>query len=1002
MAGPPGFVGRERELSRLRAALGGDTRLVLVVGDAGLGKTRFAGEGTRRAAAAGMVSVWGSCLPLAERLPLLPVAEAVGQLSRLDGGGLLEAALGMVPPYVRAEVQRLLPQLGPGGTPTGGRGEGWRRDRLFAGVAELLGAVARRCGLGLVIEDVHWADSATLDCLTFLGRAGDGGPLTVVVTCRSDEPRLDAHVAGWLAHMRGKAGTEEIRLHPLGREEVAEEIAVLMGRPPSPWLVDEVYARAEGNPFFTEQLVAAAQEQATGGVLRAPTGLPARLAELLVARADQCSGDARAVLRALAVAGRPLTEDLLSGITRFDVDATRGALRELGSARLLAENTPEGAYRLRHALLAEAVAADLLAGERVALHERTAQALQTAGDQTLAAEAAAHWAAAGRAAEELPARVAAAEAAEQVFGYAEAAAHWQRAIELCQELPDAARAVGVDLPRLYMRAVDALAVAGAGQQAGVVAEEAYRRFVGHPDPATAAVVHLRAAYYQAIGAPATGLPLIKEALRLFEQQPPSAEHAEAWLHYGTIFLFHAEGRLEESRHAVSRAWEIAEAAGATALMPRILAHLAVQAFLHGQTGEGFAILDRGRALAEATDWESAVWVDAIESEVLLKTAKFQAAAEAARRGLQAARRVGRHTSFYASLLPANVSEALLALGRTAEAAALIDPLTAGPPDRDHWVVHLNRVEIDLLRGDTEAAAKRQHQINALISRYFSIDFTREAGQRAAELALWAGRPDDALQEIQRVLALYQSPDLTFTCGRLLTAGMRACADLVERARARRDDHAASAVLAAAADLTSWADRMGDAPFTSHPLMATIPADRATWDAERTRLAGASDPATWSAAAKTWEDLGCPHRAGYAWWRCAEAQLASGQPSPAAATALRTAAAAAQGHVPLLAQIRGLAQRARISLQAAPAASPETLRPAEAPVPYGLTGRELAVLRLVAAGRTNAQIGKELFISPRTTSVHVTNILRKLGVSGRVQAAAIAERAGLLQARRPRD
>jgi DNA-binding CsgD family transcriptional regulator len=993
MSGPVGFVGRERELSRLRAALGGDTRMVLVAGDAGVGKTRFAGEGMRRAAAGGVVPVWGGCLPLAGKLPLLPVAETLGELGRLDGGGLLEAALGMVPPYVRAEVERLLPQLGPGVVSAGGRREGWRRERLFAGVAELLGAVARRCGLVLVIEDVHWADSATLDCLTLLARAGDG-QLTVVVTCRSDEPRLDAHVAGWLAHARGRAGTEEIRLDPLSRNEVAEEIAALVGGPPSPRLVDEVYARAEGNPFFTEQLVAAAQEQASDGVLRAPAGLPARLAELLVARAGRCGGDARVVLEGLAVAGRPLTEDLLAGITRFDLVAVRGALRELGSARLLADNSPEGAYRLRHALLAEAVAADLLSGERVALHERTAQALQTTGDQALAAEAAGHWAAAGRAAEELPARVAAAGAAERVFGYAEAAAHWQRAIELCQQLPDAARAAGVDLPRLYLRAIDALDVAGDGQQAGALAEEAYRRFAGHPDRPTAAVVHLRAAYYRGLGAPDAGFPLIKEALRLFEREPPSAEHAEAWFHYGSIFLFHAEGRLEESRQALRGSLEIAEAAGATALMPRILAYLAVQAATQGQVGEGFAILDRGRALAEATDGEGAVWVDVIQSDFLLKTGKFQAAADVARRGLQAARRVGRHTSFTASVLPANASEALLALGRTAEAAALIDPLTTGPPDRDHFPVHTNRAEIDLLRGDIEAAAKGWQQINAVIGSYFSIDFAREAAQRAAELALWAGRPDDGLHEVQRALALFQSPDLTFACGRPLAVGMRACADLAERARARCDGHEAGAALAAAGDLASWVDRMGGVPFADHPLMAAISADRATWDAERTRLAGASDPAAWSAAAKTWEDLGCPHRAGYAWWRCAEARLAGGQPAPAATPALRTAAAAAEGHAPLLAQIRALAQRARISLQTARAASSETARPAEAPAPYGLTERELAVLRLLTAGRTNAQIGAELYISPRTAGVHVTNILRKLGVSNRVQAAALAERAGL--------
>ena len=132
---------------------------------------------------------------------------------------------------MRAEVARLLPQLETGGPGAGGRAEGWRRERLFSAVAELLGAVAGRSGLGVVIEDVHWADSATLDCLTYLSRAGGAGALTVVVTCRSDEAPLDAQVAGWLAHVRGSGGVEEIRLGPLSRSEVAEQIAALVGGP---------------------------------------------------------------------------------------------------------------------------------------------------------------------------------------------------------------------------------------------------------------------------------------------------------------------------------------------------------------------------------------------------------------------------------------------------------------------------------------------------------------------------------------------------------------------------------------------------------------------------------------------------------------------------------------------------------------------------------------------------------------------------------------------------
>jgi len=232
---------------------------------------------------------------------------------------------------------------------------------------------------------------------------------------------------------------------------------------------------------------------------------------------------------------------------------------------------------------------------------------------------------------------------------------------------------------------------------------------------------------------------------------------------------------------------------------------------------------------------------------------------------------------------------------------------------------------------------------------------------------------------------------------LIAIAAATCADLAGQARARRDDHAVSAALAAAAGLALWVDQMAGAPFTDHPFVATIPAERATWDAERTRLAGASDPAAWSATAKTWEHLDCPHLAGYAWWRHAEAQLDAGQPAATATGALRAAAAAADGHAPLLAQIRALAQRARIPLHPPPDAVTKT-PPPDAAAPYGLTERELTVLQLVAAGRTNAQIGAELYISPKTAGVHVTNILRKLGESNRVQAAALAERAGLAHTR----
>jgi DNA-binding CsgD family transcriptional regulator len=443
---------------------------------------------------------------------------------------------------------------------------------------------------------------------------------------------------------------------------------------------------------------------------------------------------------------------------------------------------------------------------------------------------------------------------------------------------------------------------------------------------------------------------------------------------------------------------MAEAAGATALIPQILSVLAGEAFVRGQVEEGFTVLQRGWDLAHAAgDGPALLWLAVAESDALLKLAKFRGAADVALRGLQAAHSAGLEAWFGATFLAHNASEALLALGSTDQAAALVDPLTTGLPDRNIWDLHEVRAEIDLLRGDVNAAARRHESVRVIIGGPIGdVLNAREFACRGAEVALWAGRPGDALDEVRQVFPLFKAPDLTMLCGRLLAAGMRACADLAGQARARRDEPAAEDAAEAADGLVSWLGQMGGAPFADHPYIATIAAERATWEAERTRLAGSSDPLAWDGAAKAWQDLGCPHRAGYAWWRRAQAQLDAGQPAASAAAALRAAAVAADGHQPLLAQVRMLAERARIPLH-----TPTALLPsAEARAPYGLTGRELAVLRLLGAGRTNAQIGAELFISRATASVHVTNILRKLDVTNRVQAAALAERAGLLDSQQP--
>jgi DNA-binding CsgD family transcriptional regulator len=991
MVGWGAFVGREHELSRLRKALADRTRLVLVVGDAGIGKTRFVAESLRRSPRHGMLAVGGGCLPLVEKLPLLPVADALTELSQLDGGAPFEAALAAAPPYVRPELARLMPRLTAGEPAVAEPVEHWRHERLFAGVAELLDGVARRSRLVLLVEDVHWSDDATLDFLTYLVRPSRQSAVSVVVTCRSDEVPLDAGVADWLAQMRRDAGVAEIRLGPLSHREAVDQILALVETPPTAELVEQVYTRAEGHPFFTEQLVAAAVTDS--GRLAPPVALPARLAELLAARTVRCGAAGRAVLVALAVAGRPLSEGLLGEVAELDPAEVQAAVRELAEARLLA-SPAGGGHRLRHALLAEAVGAELMPGERVSLHERVARALEGSGGEALAAEAAGHWAAAGRSGEELRARLAAASAAEQVFAYADAAGHWQRAIELYEAGTDADLADEVDWPRLYIHAVDALEASGDRVRAGVFAEDAYRRFADHPDRVTAASIHYRAGHLRASDSPAAGGPLMREALRLFDGTPPSLDHARALLGYALDFLFVVEGRHPAEIHAVLESGlEVAEAAGALTVTAPILCMLAMETFVRGEVEEGFRLLAQARSvLGESRDARAVLPLAILESDALLKVGRLEDATRVGLRGFDEAGELGFGSTGPAAISLANAVEGLLGRGRTAEAAALIDPLINGPIDPDNWPLHLARAEIDLVRGDLHAAADRMAKIDVGASPEFAAGLAQDV----AEVALWAGRPGNGLEEVHRALKRKGEEDWLMKSGPLLVVGMRSCAELAERARAHRDDNAVRAALAAANNLVSWVNQEHDVPFTDHPYVATIPAARATWDAEHGRVAGPSDPAAWSVAAERWEALDYRHRAAYARWRQAEGLLGRPHGGREAATVLATAANLAVEHVPLTTEIQDLARRARIDLSAAatPPGDQNGPPPARA---LGLTDRELDVLRLLGQGKTNPEIAAALFISPRTAGVHVTHILRKLDATTRVQAATVAERAGLLHA-----
>ncbi|MCA1671461.1 MAG: hypothetical protein LC799_04410, partial [Actinobacteria bacterium] len=697
----------------------------------------------------------------------------------------------------------------------GGQGGGWERERLFTAVGDVLLQVAHSTRVILLVEDVHWADGATLDLLTYLRAASRGSRLSLIVTCRSNEAPLSGLVVEWLVHCRGAMVTE-VRLVPLVRDEVALQAAGLVGRGALVGFVEELYARAEGNPFLTEQLVAAALAAPDGG-LTLPKQLPGGLAELLVTRARQVSDDAHTALAALAVAARPLTEPTLAHVTGLDERGVRGALRELSAAALLAPAVSEDTCRPRHALLAEAVLAHLLPGERMALHARTAEALEATGDPMLSAEVATHWGQAGRPADELRGVVAAAQAALRVFAFAEAATLWQRAITLCEQLPDASAALGLDLARLHVHAIDAREAAGQGIEAGNLAVVTLSRFADWPDHHTAALVHLRAAHFRRIAdGPVTARPLFEQGLRLFGEAPPSADHAEALWLYASTWRF--EGRTAMALPALEQGLQVAQAAGALAPQAKILAALAYVNFLRGEVEKGFAALRRGRALADALDdVESAMWIALAQSDGLLKAGHPEEARLVALDGVERARRGGRASTFGTAILLSNAAQAMLELGDTQGAARLLDAVTGGQPNREDWAPHVGRAEVDLRRGLVDEAAQRL-EIAPTCCVGTLVEVAREITQRVAEVALWRRAPGQALDAVERVLTELAGTEQEIFCGELLVLGLRAAADLAERGRARGDLPGQHDAQAGADRLTVALQQMDGRPFVDHPFL----------------------------------------------------------------------------------------------------------------------------------------------------------------------------------------
>jgi DNA-binding CsgD family transcriptional regulator/tetratricopeptide (TPR) repeat protein len=983
----PTLIGRIEELQTLEAArvraANGEPAVVLVGGEAGVGKTRLVAELISRWVSDGTRVLVGGCVPVGgDGLPYAPIVEALRPLPDELGVATVRELGGRS----WRELARLLPSLGePDAGPPGQADQA----RLFELLLGLLARLGEPTPVAVVVEDLHWSDQSTRDLLAFLSRNLRHNRVLVVVTYRSDEPRSD-RLGPWLAELDRVGPVQRLQLARLDRAQTAAQLVGILGAAPPADLVDAVFGRSEGNPFFTEELLAA--------VRAGSRQLPATVRDLLRGRVQALPERAQYVLAVAAVAGQRVSHRLLASVAGLDDQDLLQALRTLVAHQLLVTRPEEDGYQFRHGLLQEVVGADLLPGERAQLHAVYAQALtqrpELAGVSSAvrAAELAIHWEAAGEATQALPARVQAGLAAERARAFAEADRHYQRALALWEQVADPGRLAGLDWVDLLTRAAEVAGFTGSTERAVKLLEQALGQVDQAGEPVRAAML-LRLVgghRHEALDHDAA-LAAYTQAEHLLAAEAPSAECAR-------VLADHAHGLLEIGRpqEAIPRcedAIAVARLVGARAEEAWALAVLA--SCLDDDPAEldqSIALHLEARRLAEEVgDDQTVIDTYGNLTFTLARAGRDRDALDAARDGYQRARQLGLEHAV-GSYVAYNLAWQLLAAGQWAEC----ERFTADRLAADSWAAHdLHAIRAQLLT--------RQGHFAAAHEQLDEVDRVSHGRDRAwlerTELALWESDNEagSAAAEGLRWRRSASGPDggLSHHSSQFYPLALRLAADQAERAAGRRAADELAEIRRRTEPIVGELHRLttSPAPDARHP---GVLCNLLLAKAELSRLDGASDPERWQTAATAWERLERPFEVAYARFRQAEALLAGGTPRPQAETILGQAhqTAVELGAAPLRREIELLAQRGRLRLEEPVDTTAAPTAPSSPAAALGLTQREAEVLAMVAEGRTNRQIGQALFITPKTAGVHVSRILAKLGVAGRGEAAAVAHRLGL--------
>jgi DNA-binding CsgD family transcriptional regulator len=976
------LVGREAELSHLLSMLdsaaAGRPVVTLISGDAGVGKTRLVTELAARAREKGFSVLSGRCAELGDAVPYLPLADALRDATTGPSvGGVLLDALA-----ARPVLTRLLPDRNEN-QPAGGDMPGLVQQQLFGAVLGMLSELAAVSPVLLVLEDVHWADRSTRDLLTFLSRMLHVERIAVVATYRSDDMHRRHPLRPLVAELLRLPTVSSIELGPLTASAMAQHLTALSQHRLDAKAIERMISRAEGNAYYAEELLAASS---------AGTQLPAGLADLLLARMERLSVAAQQVLRAAAVTGRRVDDELVKQASGLDELVYEGAVREAVAHQLLVPDGERG-YSFRHALLREAIYADLLPGERTRLHARLAVLLaderRLAEVPGTAAELAHHCLASHDIQGAFAASVQAGEEAERLAAPAEAHRHYDQALSLWERVTDPEKIVGVGRGKLAFWS--AVSAADGGDLAHAAAQ--LRRLLGYLDETTdrklLCRVQERLSYFlNDLGEDAAAAAVGQAAVDALPPDPPTWEYARALATHARALLAFPDHDAVRARAEQAR--KAALAAGAPWVEADALVTLGVISERSGKIADAVAMFSTAhRQAAEARVLGVELRAAYQLARLQLEQGDLDSAAQRAHEGTERANGAGLGLAQYGLDLQYLHYLAHFADGAWDHAQEIADGFPVRVISAAEARLSAMALFIAVGRG-LETVEERWVWLEPMFARDGFVEYI--ARGLLAERALWRGDPTAAIAEVEETIRAieeidegYRSPQLI----RVAAVGLGALADQATAARVTGDSGRLASVLEQAGKLLEIAR---DGAANRMMPGSVLGVDGRGWlaraEAEWSRANGNNAPAVWHQVVDTFGE-GFVYETARARWRLAEALAEAGDREAAGGEWLLASHAADRLRAaPLRAALADLGRRARIGTT-----EREPGHRGRGPL-AGLTEREREVLGLLASGCSNKEIGTELFISPKTVSVHVSNILGKLGAASRTEAAAIAHREGL--------